>query len=42
VANSLALPAIQLVQAYRDRGDTAAMERALGYAERLSPGALER
>jgi len=40
VANSLALPAVQLVYAHRDRGDSAAVERALGYAERLAPGAL--
>jgi hypothetical protein len=37
VAGSLALPAVQLVYAYQARGDRAAMERALRYAEALSP-----
>lgn len=40
VANSLALPAVQLGYAHRERGDTTAVERALRYAERLSPGVL--
>ena len=37
VAGSLALPAVQLVYAYQARGDRSAMERALRYAEALSP-----
>jgi hypothetical protein len=37
VAGSLALPAVQLVYAYQARGDRVAMERALRYAEALSP-----
>jgi hypothetical protein len=37
VAGSLALPAVQLVYAYQARGDRPAMERALRYAEALSP-----
>jgi Protein of unknown function (DUF2723) len=37
VAGSLALPPVQLVYAYQDRGDRKAMERALRYAEALSP-----
>jgi hypothetical protein len=37
VAGSLALPAVQLVYAYKARGDREAMERALRYAEALSP-----
>jgi hypothetical protein len=37
VAGSLALPAVQLVYAYQTRGDREAMERALRYAEALSP-----
>ena len=37
VAGSLALPPVQLVYAYRGRGDRTAMERALRYAEALSP-----
>jgi hypothetical protein len=37
VAGSLALPAVQLVYAYQARHDQAAMERALRYAEALSP-----
>ena len=37
VAGSLALPPVQLVYAYQGRGDRKAMERALRYAEALSP-----
>jgi hypothetical protein len=37
VAGSLALPPVQLVYAYQDRGDRKALERALRYAEALSP-----
>jgi hypothetical protein len=37
VAGSLALPPVQLVYAYQAREDRKAMERALRYAEALSP-----
>ena len=37
VAGSLALPPVQLVYAYQGRDDRKAMERALRYAEALSP-----
>jgi hypothetical protein len=37
VAGSLALPPVQLVYAYQGRNNRKAMERALRYAEALSP-----
>ena len=36
-AASLALPAVQLVYAYEGRGDAERMERAIGYASKLTP-----